>query len=205
MANAVYVAWNAFRAAIHCGECSWIEKIVAVMAGELEAMANVGRGFFERECLERRHDGDALQELRQLGLLEFGCKLGLAGQNDLEQFAVRGFEIREKANCLENSFAQILRLIDDEDKLFALNHLVEEDFVQSPVHGDQAHACGIDADLVEEVLHEFEGIALCLKEVSGARGLRHLLDELIEQSCLSHAGLGDQSHEAAATENAIAE
>ena len=52
VANAVYVAWNPFGSAVNSRKRGRIEDIVAVVACKLEAMANVGGGFFERESLK---------------------------------------------------------------------------------------------------------------------------------------------------------
>lgn len=152
-----------------------------------------------------RHYRYALHQLRQVGLFQFCRELRLPRQNDLKQFAVRRFEIREKTDRFENCVAEVLRFIDNQNELLAVYHFIEERFVQSAVHCYQAHAVWVDTELAEEILHELQGIALCLKKVRGPRRLRHLLNQLIEQSGFAHAWVGDQGHEAAAAKNAIAE
>ena len=88
-------------------------------AGDREAVANVVLGLLGRERLQVKARDDALRELLEVGPLEHRAQLGLADQDDLQELALVGLEVRQQAQLLEHLGRELLRLVDDQDVVLA--------------------------------------------------------------------------------------
>ena len=75
-------------------------------------------------------DRDALPELAQPLPVELLPQLRLADQDDLEELALIGLEVREQADLLEELVFQVLGLVDDQDDVVPGGRLVEQVLVQ---------------------------------------------------------------------------
>ena len=112
---------------------------------DFHPVPNVECRLLLAEWFEMAEDGDALAELRKPGLRELGGQGRLAGQNDLQQLGIVSLEIGKHAHGFQNGVIQILGFVHDQDKALAGEQFFKQDLVQLPVHGDEAHAFGLDA------------------------------------------------------------
>ncbi len=104
---------------------------------------------------------------------------------------------RKQANRFEHRLLQVLRFIHDQDETAAAQHFLEQGLVQGAVHGDHVHAGVVDFEFVQDEAEQLARVALRLEQEHDARGFGQLFHQLIEESRLAHAGLGDQHHESA--------
>src|SRR5258706_14066868 len=93
-------------------------------------MLDVTGDFEPRERRQVIADGDALAELAQAPVVQLVSQLRLAEEDDLQELALVGLEIREQADLLQKLGAQILGLVDEQDDVLAGGELVEEEPVE---------------------------------------------------------------------------
>ena len=89
------------------------------MEGEGEAVLDVGLDLGVVEGAEFVEDEDALAELAEAAFGEASLELGLADQDDLEEFLGVGFEVGEEAELLHDFEGEVLGFVDDEDDVLA--------------------------------------------------------------------------------------
>src|SRR5450432_3642183 len=75
-------------------------------------------------------DGDALAQLAQARIVELVPELRLSDENDLQELALVGLEVREESDLLEELGLEILRLVDEEHDVVVARGLVEEILIQ---------------------------------------------------------------------------
>ena len=71
---------------------------------------------------------DALAQLAQARAVQAVAQFRLAHQDDLQQFAVVGLDVREQTDLFEQVFRQILRLVNDQHGFLALLDLLQKKF-----------------------------------------------------------------------------
>ena len=72
-----------------------LERKRPLQAGHVQSMPDVLRAFGFTERLEVVAGDDPLGQLLQLGALQHGAQLGLTDQDDLQQLALGGFQVRQ--------------------------------------------------------------------------------------------------------------
>ena len=117
------------------GGAGLVGEQVGAAAGDDEAVAQVGGGVGAAQGLEVVVDGDALDQLAQLGALEEGAQLGLAGQDQLEQMVAADIDVAEQAQLLEGGGVEVLGLVDDQGDAPALGVAGGEPGVEGGVAG----------------------------------------------------------------------
>ena len=75
-------------------------------------------------------DRDPLAELAQPLPVELLAQLRLADQDDLEELALIGLEVREQADLLEQLVLEVLGFVDEQDDVVSGGGLVEQVLVQ---------------------------------------------------------------------------
>ena len=90
------------------------EKILAG-SGNLEPVPDIRARLLARERPEVEAGRHPLRELTQFRSGERGAQLGLAHQDDLQQFAAARLEVGEQPHLLEHRRAEVLRFVDDQD------------------------------------------------------------------------------------------
>ncbi len=118
-----------------------------VRAGDAQPVVDVALGLEAVERLEVVAHGDALAQLAQAALVEPVAQLGLADQDDLQQLALVGLEVREQPHLLEQLRLEILRLVDQEHDVVAGLGLLEEESVQDVEVRDAVELAGLEAEL----------------------------------------------------------
>ena len=129
IANRVNDPWHAFTISVNAPE-GWSGEIRGTFgAGHGQTMLDVASDLVELEWLEVIADGDPLAEVLEFGLVEMVAELRLAHENDLEQFALVGFEVREKADLLQEFVGHVLRFIDNENRFLLFLDQAEKKFI----------------------------------------------------------------------------
>src|SRR5579864_1302742 len=118
---------------------------------------------------------------------------------------MRRLEIGKETYRFEHRRFEVLRLVHDQHKASAREHLAKQDLVQLLVHGCEIHSSGLDAKLTEDVAEKLTRITLRLEQKDGSRRLAQLVHEPIQKSGFSHSRVGDERHESAAGFDAIQE
>ena len=99
------------------------------------------------------HD-DPLAELPQLPAVELLAQLGLADENDLQELALVGLEVREQTHLLEELGVEVLRLVDEQDDVVTRRGLVEEKAVQNLQVRRPVELPRLEAQLREDRPHQ---------------------------------------------------
>jgi hypothetical protein len=92
-----------------------VEQGHVARAGDPQPVADVLVGFLRGEGRDLAAQPDPLLELPELREIKLGLQLGLPHQQDLQEFAGGGLEVREQADLLQRRRVEVLRLVDDED------------------------------------------------------------------------------------------
>ena len=129
VAQIIHHAWNAFACAVDFADGPGGEMRAALATREREAMANVVLYVSEGQGQQLIMHEDALAKLAEFVARENGLELGLADEDDLEEFLLVGLEIGEKPDLLKHLKGEVLRLIDDEHDVAAGRDAREEDFI----------------------------------------------------------------------------
>ena len=82
-------------------------------------------------------DGDALAQLAEAVLVEAVAQFGLAHEDDLQKFALVGFQIGKEAHLFEQFAGEVLGFVNNKDGVLAALDLLEEEAVDLG-HGFQA-------------------------------------------------------------------
>jgi hypothetical protein len=77
-------------------------------------VAQVGFHLVGLERLEVIAPGDALGQLPEVAAVQHLAQLGLADQDDLQQFLLGGLEVGEQPDLLQHVGPEVLRLVDDQ-------------------------------------------------------------------------------------------
>ena len=148
---------------------------------------------------------DALRQLLQPGLGQPVAQFGLADEDDLQQLALGGFEVREQAQLLEHRGLQGLRLVDHEQRMAALGVGLEQEAVERVDMRLDAGAGGqrFDAELAAHGLQQLDHAQAGVEDVGHHAVRRQLLQEAAHDGCLAGTDLARQQHEATAAAHAI--
>ena len=148
---------------------------------------------------------DALAQLPQFMFVQAIAQLRLAHQNNLQQLAVVGLEIREQPDLFEHGFVQILRFIDDQHRLFALLDLAQQKFVEDreriePIQIQPLHR---QTEFRGDRLHELVGVQRGIQ--NQRRGVRaiELLEHRAAQRGFARADFAGELDETLALANAV--
>jgi len=132
------------------------------LEGEGEAVLDVGLNLGVVEGAEFVKDEDALAELAEAAFGEAGLELGLADEDDLQEFLGVGFEVGEEAELLHDFEGEVLGFVDDEDDVLAGVDAAQEGGVEAAgevgvVEGEGAVGGGVGdfAEFAEDGGEEF--------------------------------------------------
>ena len=165
-----------------------------------------------RQRLEVKARDHALRELLELGPREHRAQLGLADQDDLQQLAVAGFEIRQEPQLFEHLGRQVLRLVDHEqvvlaDRVGAQQELVErvDVVLDGRRHLRELRAAVLvgHVELIADRLQQLDDRQLRVEDVRDIAAPRHLFEEAAADGGLAGADLAREQHEAAAPVHAV--
>src|SRR5262249_56534292 len=81
-------------------------------------------------------------------------ELGLAHEKDLEELVGRGLEIREEPDLLERAVVQVLRLVDDENRVLTGATALDQESVERHQPLGPRLPGGRDAEVLQCVLED---------------------------------------------------
>jgi len=141
---------------------------------------------------------NSLTQLPQFRLPEHLFQLGLPHQHDLDQLRLGGLEIRQQPDLLEHLGREVLRFVDDEQRLLVLLQPPDQERVQGQKIFSLGSSLSFDLELVEEHSKEVEGIEARIEDEGGARLRIELAEKRVDQGRLAVPDLARQHHEALA-------
>ena len=97
---------------------------------------------------------DALAQLAQAVAVQAVAQFRLAQQDDLQQLAVVGLDVREQAHLFEQFLGQILRLVNDEHGFLAVLDLLEQKFADGRDGFQPVAALDVQAEFRRDGLHQ---------------------------------------------------
>ena len=145
--------------------------------GNAEAMLDVLADFVAIQRAQVIADRDALAKLAKVVIVQAITQLGLAHEDDLQQFAIVGLQIGEEANLFEEFVGEVLRFVDDEDGVAAGVRLGEEEAVDFGNGFKAVHALNFETEFHGDGLDELVGIENGIEDERG----RKLRPELFQQ------------------------
>ena len=170
-------------------DCARGEQVLAKRARHFESVVDVANGLFGGERFNVADSGDALAKLDERRVEQFFRELRLAGEDDLDQLAARGFKVGEEANALEDGFREVLRLVNDDDE-FAAGAIFLDDLVAELVVHLGAAARGSDAEVAENMGDKFARLALGIdiEEEDDAGGVADVFEKAEEEGRFACSG-----------------
>ena len=120
------------------------------------------------------------------------CQRRLTGQNDLKQFLVRRFKVREQSHGLKHCVGEILRLVNKNYYSPSYFRLAKQEFVQFRVHPYNVFALVLDAQVIQQVANQLSGVTLRLKQERAVDVALPSLQELEQQRGLAHPRLRNE-------------
>src|SRR5207253_5449153 len=107
---------------------------------------------------------NALPQLRQSRPHQPLFQFRLAGQHNLQQFSVRGLEVREQANGFQHRVGEILGLVDEKHDALPGFRFAKQEIVQVRVHTHDVAILAVETKVFHQIAKQFPGIALRLKK-----------------------------------------
>ncbi len=139
VAEGVDDARNAGRDPLHCGNRIGCERHHR-RGGGRETSRNVVLYFVARQRVQFNAARNPLIELPQIRLPQHRFEIRLADQNDLQQLGAVGFEVRQQPDLFENRRREMLRLVDQDDRMRVQRDQRRQELVQRL---DQLMACSL--------------------------------------------------------------
>src|SRR5690606_21452973 len=161
--------------------------------------------FIARQRAQMVTGGDALRELTQRRPRQQCVQFRLPEQNQLQQFALVGFEIGEKAQLFEHVGRKILRFIDDENGVAPTRVGCQQKCIQRI---EQLLGAGVflregDAEFVADRLQQLVRIQLRIDDDGDVDMLRNLLEQTTTDGGLARPDLACEHNETAVIADSI--
>jgi hypothetical protein len=161
-----------------------------------EAMLHVCDGLLEAERPDVPAEGDALVQLRELGIHEERPELRLADEDEPEKLLGRGLEVGEEPQLLEQLDRERLRLVHDDDGELSRPALREEVRIER-IHELHLAARRRDAELAVDALEQLASGQRRIEDVCGADVRPELGEERAQQGRLPGTDVAGDADEAA--------
>ena len=141
-------------------------------------------------------DADPLPELPEPLVGQDLVQLGLAHQDDLQELAFRGLQVRQQPNLLEELGRERLGLVDDEHDALLAGVALEQEFVQQRQQiALRRQALRLQAQVVADVFQEVRGGELGVEQVRRARVAVEPGEHHLDERGLARAGLARDDRE----------
>ena len=168
-------------------------------------MVHVGRGLVGVERQQVIADGDALAELLQLRQRELFPQLRLADHDDLYQLRLLGLEVRQHPDFLERRQAQVLRLVDHEQRQAAGLALGDEELGEPVEQHGLAHAGRVDAEVEHDGVEQLARVEHGVHDPRDGRVAIQPSEERLQHRRLPGADLAGDDDEAGMAFDAVAQ
>ena len=135
--------------------------------------------------------------------VEAVAQFGLPQQNNLQQLAVVGFDVREQADLFEQFLGQILRLVYDEHRFPALLDLFEQKFADERDGSQPVAALDVEAEFGRDGLHQPVRVQHRVEDERGGKQAVELFEQRAAKRRLARADFARELHEALALADAV--
>ena len=191
------------RPALDALQRAGVERRRAGEPGHGQPVRDVLAGLGRRQRLEVKARDHPLRQLLEFRTRQHRAQFGLADQDDLQQLALAGLQVRQQAQLLEHVGRQVLRLVDDEhaglaERVRPQHEIVERIEVVLDAGRAVAGARNRDAEFFANRLQQLGHAELGVEDVGDVAALRNLLQEAAAHGGLAGADLAAEQHEAAA-------
>jgi hypothetical protein len=205
IAESVDESGNAFGVGIDSPKGSDGEDGFAIGAGDLEAVLDVGPEFPAFEGIDVETDGDPLSELAKAVIVQAVSELRLAEQDDLEQFAIFGFEVGEESDLFEEFGGEVLGFVDDQDGVAAVEEEIDKELIESGEGFEAVHAFGVETILEGDGTEELVGIEDGIEDEGGGVVFAEFLEDGAADGGFAAADLAGELNEALAFADTVDE
>nr|WP_242482266.1 hypothetical protein [Thiocystis violacea] len=144
-----------------------------------------------------------MDELLKVGVAQLITQLGLAEQEQLEHEILVGIDVRQEANFLEFVEAEVLGLVDNEERLLAASVLVDQKVDERLVLLDLVSRGHLEIEGDAHPVHDLTDGLMRVRDESDAQVVVQLLQQIAHQRRLARADLSRQDREARLVVQAI--
>ena len=127
---------------------------VGTTAGGLESVPNVATAVFLAQAPEMIGRRDALNELFESRLTQLLAQFRLTEQEQLEQDVVLGVDVGQQPDLFERVAVEVLRLVDDEQRLASLGVFGEQEVDEGLMLRDPVVARRLDVECRADPVHD---------------------------------------------------
>ncbi len=134
IADAVNQPWNSARINGNLFDRVALEYILDPAVNALQPRIDIATHFARRNGFEPAAQHDTLFQLPEFRLVQFLFKLGLPGQDNLQELIFVGLQIAKQPQLFQNLKAQILRLIDQQSDDVSCRKLFDQILTEALDH-----------------------------------------------------------------------
>ena len=183
-----------------------LETGVARPGDMLQAMLHVGLRFGPVKGSEMIGGNDTLSKLLQLAAVQDLSQLGLADQEALEKRAALELEVRQHSQLLDGPRAEVLRLVDHQERPPALRHQSDQKCFDVAEQLGFAGGAGGNTEGGRDGLQQIFGVELGRDDLGGDHLLRiEPLEQAADQRGLAGTDLSGYDDETLALIQAVLE
>ena len=146
---------------------------------------------------------DPLTKLSEFMLIQTIPQFGLAHQNNLEKFAVVGFKIGEQSHLFQQIVGQILRLIDDKNRLAVLRHLFQKKMIYLGDGFEAIKPFDLQTEFHGNGLNELAGIESGIDNQRGGKILSKLVEQRAAERGFARADFAGKLHKPFSLANSV--
>ena len=189
---------NAACGAMQCFQGRRGEQCV-FRACHLQTVFDVGRGIGRRQCFEVVTRSDALRQLAQVGARQLLGELRLTDQNNPQQLALVGFEVRQQTQLLEYICGEVLGFVDEQNRGTTTRVAGQQMGIDAVDELFGATACSgrIDAQLIADGLEQLYGVEARVQDERDVDHRRHLGEQAATERCFAGTHFAGEHHKAA--------
>ena len=169
----------------------------------MQPVIDVANHLGSGQWFQSRAHGDALSQLCHSWSRQPLFEFRLPGEHDLQQLSVRRLEIGEQANRFQYGIGEVLGLVNEQHNALPGFRFAKQEVIQVRVHAHDVPVLAVEAQVFHQIAQEFPGIALCLEQEGAVDVALPSLEQLEEQSGLSHPGLSYKREKSTAGLNSV--
>ena len=158
-------------------------------------MLDVGPQFGPGQLRQVITHRDALPQLTQPRMVQPVAQFRLSHEDDLQQFAVLGFEIGQQTDVFELVVVEILRLVDDQYGIAARGRLFYQKLVQHRPRLQHTQSRHGDAEFDGDGLHQQVGAGWRIEDEGAGPGITQGREHRPADRRFARADFAGQLHE----------
>ena len=174
-----------------------LDARIVVPADHLQPVHDIGRRLFLVQRVQMRRRGHALAQLFEPRVLQLVAQPLLTDQKDLQQRPTLVLQVGQHAQLLHRAEAQVLRLVDDQQRRPPLLVRPREQLLEPLQHGRGVEVLDIDAELVGRRAQDVVAVQHRVDHRGDQIVGRPVVGEqVVDQGCLAHPRRTGHDHEA---------